>query len=370
MRKTVYLDNAATSFPKPSKVIRAVNHLIRHECANPGRSTHGMSLRCAEIVYDTREAIANYLNFDHPEQVVFTHNATHALNMAIKGKIRSKCHIITSDIEHNSVLRPLYKQANEFGAEISVFDSDKPLTESLLPLIRDDTRFIVTTLASNVTGKTIDPIELSKIASERGIYTVIDASQYLGHLPLDLSYTPFDIVCAPGHKALFGLQGGGFSVFRAQEELYTILEGGSGIDTFNRDMPNALPERYEAGTLNMPAIVSLGAGISYINEIGTEVVKERLDALTEHLAEVLIAAGAHIYGCENGIAAFDLPGYDTVRVARHLDECKIATRSGSHCAPLVHKKLGTQEKGVIRASLSIMNTVADVDALYKALRRI
>ena len=367
MKKIVYLDNAATSFPKPPQVMRAVSDLVRCYCANPGRSTHAMSIKCAEIVYSTREAIASILNFNHPEQVVFTQNATHALNLAIKGKIRNKCHIITSDIEHNSVLRPLYKQAEELGAEISVYDTDKPLNDAIVPLIRENTAYIVSSLASNVTGKVIDPVQLHKIAREHNLYTIIDASQYIGHLPLDLSITPFDIVCAPGHKALFGLQGGGFAVLQKPEELYTVIDGGSGTDTLNRGMPGALPERYEAGTLNMPAIVSLNEGIKYLTQMTTEKVHKQIQDLTLRLGEVLNSVNARVFGCNNGIASFEINGMSSHVLAGYLDECGIATRSGLHCAPLIHKKLGTEEKGTVRVSLSVMNTVNDLDALYNAL---
>ncbi len=367
MRRVIYLDNAATSFPKPDEVIRDVVHLLENQCANPGRSTHAMATWCAEKVFETREAVASFLNVNSPELIVFTHNATHALNLAIKGKIRDNRHIITSDIEHNSVLRPLYKQSREFGAEISVYDTDLPLREAIVPLIRENTGYIVSSIASNVTGKIIDTLELSKIAREYGLYTIIDASQYLGHLPLDLALSPFDIVCAPGHKALFGIQGGGFAVFKKADDLYTILDGGTGTDTFNQEMPLFLPERLEAGTLNMPAIVSLGSGIGFLNAMTMDTVQKRISYLTNYLAQALDCAGARVFGCNNGIASFELPTRSTNELTEKLDRNLIATRAGLHCAPLIHKKLGTYEKGTVRVSLSIMNTTRDIDALYKAL---
>ena len=370
MKSIVYLDNAATSYPKPTSVIRDVLYHIENRCANPGRSTHAMAAECAELVYETRETIAKFVNYDFPERIIFTHNATYALNVAIKGKIRDNKHIITSDIEHNSVLRPLYKQAEEFGAEISVYDSDLPLREAIVPLIKENTGYLVSSLASNVTGKVIDPIELSMIAREYGLFTIIDASQYIGHLPLDLSLSPFDIVCAPGHKALFGIQGGGFAVFKNPDLLYTILEGGTGTETFNREMPNFLPERYEAGTLNTPAIVSLKSGISFLNSITIDGVREKISQLSDYLSRALEFCGAQIYGCNNGIASFTVPKISVDALVDTLDKSMIATRGGLHCAPLIHKKLGTHEHGAVRVSLSIMNTTKDIDALYKALRSV
>lgn len=370
MKNTVYLDNAATTFPKPPRVIRSVHRLIKNQCANPGRSTHKMAAWCAERVYEARERVASFIHFDYPERVIFTSNATHALNLAIKGKIRERCHVIISDLEHNSVLRPLYCLAERLGVEISVFNSDLPLRKAILPLVRSDTRYVISTLTSNVIGRMIDPAELSGIAKELGLYSIVDASQYLGHRGLDISKTPFDVVCAPGHKALFGLQGGGIAVFRNEDEIATLTEGGSGNDTFNRNMPVLMPERHEAGTLNMPAIVSLSSGISYLEGVGMSCVEERLSTLTKRLRDILDDIGAQVYGCDNGIAAFNLSNISTAELTAHLDEYDIATRGGFHCAPLIHKKLGTDKTGAVRVSLSIFNSNDDLDALYKSLKAI
>jgi len=370
MHRTVYLDNAATTFPKPPEVLRSVYRLIKYHCANPGRSTHKMAAWCAERVYEAREAVASFINFDSPERVIFTSNATHALNLAIKGAIREKCHVIISDLEHNSVLRPLYNVSERLGLDISVFNSDRPLREAILPLVRDDTKYLISTLSSNVSGKVIDTEELSSIANELGLYSIVDASQLLGHRDFDVCKTPFDIICAPGHKALFGMQGGGIAVFNSKNSIAPLMEGGSGNDTFNFEMPVSMPERYEAGTLNMPAIVSLASGISYLENIGMSYVEEKLSTLTKRLNEVLDCIGAHIYGCENGIASFNLPNKSTADLTAYLDECGIATRGGFHCAPLIHEKLGTEVGGAVRASLSIFNSNEDLDALYKALKMI
>lgn len=366
----IYLDNAATSFPKPISVIKSVNECIRVYCANPGRSTHKMALECAERVYSAREQISNFLEFAHPERVIFTQNATHALNIAIKGKIRKKCHIITSDMEHNSVLRPLYSVCRQYGAELSLFDSSLPPEIAIPPLVRSDTEFLITSLASNVTGRTLSPTSLYDVAKKYGLYTIIDASQYLGHKRLSLSICQFDALCAPGHKGLFGIQGSGFVVFKDEEAIEPLMHGGSGNGSYEEMMPEYYPEHFEAGTLNTPAIVSLDAGISYLMDYGMSNAERRITELTAKLYEALNGLGIILYGCENGIASFSHPSMSTSEIARRLDESGIAVRSGLHCAPLIHQKLGCEKGGTVRVSLSIFNTQNDIDALYRALRDI
>ena len=369
MKRSIYLDNAATTFPKPRSVIKAVKECLSSYCANPGRSTHRMALLCAEKMYETRERVSEFLCMNAPEKIIFTPNATHALNMSIKGLIRARCHVITSDVEHNSVIRPLHTVSKKLGVEISRFDTDKPLEAAISPLIRNDTAFIVASAASNVTGKALDLAALSRIAKKYSLITILDASQYLGHLQLNLQSTPFDVVCAPGHKGLLGIQGGGIMAINSDVNIKTLLEGGSGGDTFNTEMPQYLPERYEAGTQCLPAIVGLGAGIEHLQSLGMDYVSSRMTSLTSLLEEYLIEAGAVIYGCYNGIASFEIPGISSNDLASRLDDDGIAVRSGLHCAPLTHKKLGTDDRGLVRASISIFNTEKDLYKLYKSLKR-
>ena len=367
----IYLDNAATSFPKPKRVIREVTKCITQYCGNPGRSSHKLSIAAADKIYETRELVADFLNIKKCENVIFTPNATYALNMVIKGLVNEKCHCIISDLEHNSVLRPLYKSLTKYGGEYSVFDTDEDICNSIDPLIRDDTKILISTLCSNVTGKIIDLNKLSSIAKKHDLKLIIDASQYIGHSVIDLSNIQYTALCSAGHKSLFGIQGSSFAVINDEELFDTLCEGGSGVDSFSTEMPILSPERYEAGTLATPAIVSLGAGIKYLNELGMEKIESRISLLTNILRYYLNEIpNIKIYGIENGIASFNLKDYPSSYVAELLDKNGIATRSGYHCVPLVHQRLGTASRGAVRASISILNTENEVYSLYKAIKKI
>ena len=367
----IYLDNAATSFPKPRSVIKEVTKCLIEYCGNPGRSSHKLALAAADKIYETREAIADFLGFEKCENIIFTPNATYGLNLVIKGLICEKCHCIISDLEHNSVLRPLYKALEKYNGEVSVFDSDKPLDEAVIPLIRDDTKIIISTLCSNVTGKTINLTDLSRIAEIYGLHLVIDASQHIGHARIDLKNIPFTALCSAGHKGLFGIQGSAFTIIKGNELFDTLTEGGSGIDSFARSMPILLPERYEAGTLSTPAIASLNAGIKFIKEVGIDEIEVKLKSLTDQFRSVISEIPlTKLYGAENGILSFNIADYPSSYISDMLDKADIATRSGFHCAPLIHQRLGTSKTGAVRVSLSYFNTEQDAHKLYKALKSI
>ena len=367
----IYLDNAATSFPKPRQVVHEVVNCIEKYCGNPGRSSHKLSLAALDKIFEVREAISDFLDNDRCENVVFTPNATFALNLVIKGLITKKCHCIISDLEHNSVIRPLKKRLKEVGGELSVFDTDLPLCDAILPLIRDDTEIVICTLCSNVTGKFVNLSEISEIARKRNLKLVLDASQYVGHSPLKLSGVYYTALCTAGHKNLFGIQGSGFAIINDCKFFDTLIEGGSGVDTFSADMPKLLPERYEAGTLSTPAIASVGAGINYINEVSVEAIEKKLIYLTKLLEyELRSIPTVEIYGANNGIVSFNMSDYTSSYVSNILDKHGIATRGGFHCAPIIHQKLGTEDRGVVRVSLSYFNTEKEIYTLSKILRKI
>ena len=367
----IYLDNAATSFPKPKSVIREVTNCLTEYCGNPGRGSHKLALAAADKIFETRSLISDFFGYAKCENVIFTPNATYALNLVIKGIISDKCHCIISDLEHNSVLRPLKKMADKYGVDISVFNTDIPLRESIAPLIRPDTRCIITTLCSNVTGKILDISILSQIAKENNLKLIFDASQYAGHRDINLNGLYFTALCCAGHKNLFGIQGSAFAIINEHELLDTLCEGGSGIDSFAKEMPEMLPERYEAGTLSTPSIASLHAGISFLKRVGIHRVENRINALTSLLYEELsMIPQLTVYGSENGIVSFNLKDHNSSYVSDELDKLGFATRSGFHCAPLVHEKLMTTERGAVRVSLSYFNTIKEIHQLCFALRHI
>lgn len=367
----VYFDNAATSFPKPKRVYTALNDCVKKYCGNPGRSGHELSIKAGEKIYEVRESIARFFNFDYPENVVFTYNATYALNLAIKSKITRKCHVIISDIEHNSVLRPVNSLVENLGVEYSVFDSNGDIFTSIEEHIRDDTECIISTICSNVNGKRISLSDLSAVAKKHGLYLIVDASQLAGHDKIDLKKTPCDVLCAPGHKALFGIQGSGFAIFKSSEGLKSFIEGGSGQDSKNIAMPRLLPEKFEAGTLATPAIVTLGAGIEFINGIGLNEIREHCELLANEIKSTLIEQEKIIlYDSYGGIVLFNVIGTDSFTFTEMLNQSRICTRGGLHCAPMAHRQLSTSETGAVRISLSYFNSEKDVDCFAKTIRKI
>ena len=367
----IYLDNAATTNKKPKTVYKAVSDSLKNISANAGRGAHTLSLRAAKSVYETRETLCEFMGFSAPERVVFTLNATYALNMAIKGLIREKCHVIISDLEHNSVLRPINKLKKELGISYSIFcSSASDIYKEIESCIRPDTKAIVSTLASNVSGKEIPFDILSKIANKRGLKLIVDASQYIGHKKINLKETPCSALCAPAHKGLFGIMGLGFAVFD-ESEVNTLIEGGSGNLSKSLDMPPLLPERLEGGTLPIPAISALHEGVRYIESVGFSKIESKSKRLTELCAEMILSVpGSVIYGKNLGIVSFNLKGLNSEEVCYELDRYGICVRGGLHCSPLAHESLGTSEFGAVRVSLSHFNNERELYALYKALKRI
>lgn len=367
----IYFDNAATSFPKPREVLEKVDKYIRHFCGNPGRSAHALAVRAAEEVYAAREAVAALVGADAPEKVVFTQNATHALNIAIKSALTQGCHVLTSDTEHNSVIRPLEKLKRTIGIDYSLFSLKGDLYENLNRAIRADTTAVICTMASNVTGARADASALSRFCAERGLNLILDASQLAGHERIDLSKTPCSILCAPGHKALFGLQGSGFAVFNERILGETILEGGNGSDSKSTDMPLVLPERHEAGTLATPSIVSLAEGIKYVRSVGEESISRHLSHLTDKLTEAIHDIhGITTLATGNGIVLFKSESISSESLAFLLGEEKICTRGGLHCAPSAHRLLGTLEGGAVRVSFSFLNNEREVKMFVDKLNMI
>ena len=368
----IYLDNAATTNKKPKNVYKAVNKSIKKLSANAGRGGYSLSIAAAEKIYETRCEIASFLNYKHPENIVFTLNATYALNLAIKGLIKERCHVILSDVEHNSVMRPIETLSEDMGVVYTLFNSNAEfLKEEIESHIRKETKAIISTLASNVTGREIPLEVLSDIAIRRGLILIVDASQYIGHRKIDLSKTPCDALCAPGHKALMGIMGSGFVVFSNDNHIKTIIEGGSGSFSKSKHMPSELPERIEAGTLPLPAISGLCEGVKFIEKIGFDKIEKRAARLTNLCCELLLSVpGVIIYSKNLGIITFNMRNYKSEYLSRLLGELGIAVRGGFHCAPTAHYAIGTDEFGAVRVSISYFTRKKDILALYRAVKKI
>lgn len=374
----LYLDNAASSHPKPVTVREAMCAALEAG-ANPGRSGHRLALDAARTIGDVRELAAKLINAGDSSEVVFTHNATHALNMALKGYLNPGDHVVTTSMEHNSVLRPLHALAAQ-GVAVTMVRGDldgwvdpAKLRDAITPA----TRLVVVNHASNVCGTLVDAAAVGEICRKCGVAFLLDASQTLGALPVDVRALGVSMLAAPGHKGLLGPQGTGLLYVNPAVELTPIIQGGTGFSSESPEMPNEMPERLEGGTQNTPGIAGLGAGIEYLL---TRTVKSVRQAEEEALAALLAALAAipevRVYGpCDPrrmvGVVSFNLEGRDGAHVGYVLDEIfNIAVRVGLHCAPEAHKTLGTFPVGTVRASLGPFNVPADADRLASALRTI
>lgn len=366
----IYLDNAATSFPKPRCVYRRLHWCLKHAGGNPGRSSHRAALSAAEEIYATREALCKLLSFSAPERIVFTQNATHALNLAIHALLPRPKHVIYSDREHNSVIRPIESLRQE-GCEHSVFRTNGDILAAMEAAMTKETDLCIVSLCSNVTGECF-PLSVLQAFRKRHprVRIILDGSQWIGHLPFSLNPQLCDILCAPGHKALFGLPGSGFAAFATDGEYAPLTFGGSGNASESPYMPELLPERMEAGTLATPAISTLLAGTQFILTEGMENISDRLRFLTQELSERLHSLpNVKVIG-ENGfaIASFTAESAPSYAVADFLDARGICVRSGLHCAPLIHATNQTLPHGTVRVSLSYLNTVKDLDRFYRAMK--
>jgi cysteine desulfurase family protein len=373
----IYLDNAATTFPKPERVYREAERVMRECGGNPGRGSHALALAAAEEIYRCREAVADLFDGE-PDRVVLTPNATAALNLALKGLLRPGDHVLTSALAHNSVRRPLHDLERDgvMVEEYPVFPRGECLA-AIRRMIRPNTRVIEVTVRSNVVSVGLPLYEIAALCKGRSITLVVDASQGAGAMPISLGRLGRAVICAPGHKGLYGLSGSGFALFSKDVEakdVRPLLSGGSGLRSMEPEMPDLFPERLEAGTLNAPAAASLRAGIEAIREIGVEEIdyRERMlrRRLVGWLAELRQVQVYLPYADEGSIVLFSIRGKSAAEVGTYLDGQSIAVRAGLHCAPMAHRMLGTPEGGAVRASLGMFTTEADLAALIRALREL
>ena len=372
-----YLDNAATSFPKPRSVTDEVGRCLRTYCGNAGRGGHSLSLAAANKIYDCRVAAADLVGLDTPENIVFVPNATYGLNLIIKGLLHYGDHVIISDMEHNSVYRPLCKLAERGEITLDIFPalslgrdcSAERICKGIIELIKPSTRLILCNHQSNICSFALPIREIGELCEKHGIIFALDAAQSAGHIPIDMKKQHVNLLCAPGHKGLYGIQGSGFVAIRSEVLLDTLIEGGNGIQSLSPAMPDFPPERYEAGTLSTPCIAGLCEGIMEIGRIGIDTISQSEEELFIYLREGLEnTRGVTVYAGEHAgsTLSFNIDGFPSDKVAYILDKRGICVRSGFHCAPLAHKALKTPPDGTIRASFGIFNTKKDVDRLLLA----
>lgn len=375
----IYLDNAATTYPKPEEVYQAMLESMKEFGANPGRSGHKLALKAGRAIYETRELLSKLFNIENPMNIIFTSNATEGLNLGIKGILKSGDHIITTSMEHNSVLRPL-KALENIGVETTIIQCDKTGMIDINDIeknIRQNTKMIITTHASNVTG-TLFPIdEISKIAHKNGLLYMVDAAQTAGVYNIDVKNMDIDILVFPGHKSLLGPQGTGGIYIRDGIDVMQMKEGGTGSKSESLIQPEMLPDKFESGTPNTPGIVGLGAGIKFILKTGIDNIRKHEEELTEYFIEELKKIDkVKIYGpCDvkkqAPVVSINLGEEDSSEVSYILDRVfNIAVRPGLHCAPLAHKTIGTFEQGVVRFSIGYFNTHKDIEEAVKAVREI
>lgn len=374
----IYFDNAATTMRKPDCVLQAVTEAM-HSLGNSGRGVHDSALSTSRIIYDTRNALAELFGAETPERIAFTANATQALNIAIKGVLNPGDHVITTALEHNSVLRPLYEM-EERDVQLTILPADSMGNvryEAFEKEIRPNTKAIVTTHGSNLTGNLLDIQRIGAIAQSHGLTYIVDASQTAGVIPIDVQQMHIDILCFTGHKGLFGPQGTGGIYVREGVKVRPLLSGGSGVQTYLKKHPPQMPTALEAGTLNGHGIAGLDAAVRYLQETGLDTVRKKEQELTwSFYTQVRKIPGITVYGDFSSanrcaIVSLNVRDYDSGEVSDVLSaEFGIATRPGAHCAPLMHKALGTAKQGAVRFSFSHYNTMEEINIAVAALKEL
>ena len=378
----IYFDNAATTHPKPESVYDATARAMREFCGNPGRSSHRMSMLADREVFACRSTAADFFGAQ-PERVVFTYNTTYALNIAIKCAYKSGS-ILISDLEHNSVRRPcaaLTDNLRIFDSAVEVTD-EKSRTEAILESIRAQlahtasrNALLVCTAASNICGAAMPIGEIGRFCRGEGIYFIVDGAQAAGTRDLNVGRDCIDALCVPGHKGLYGPMGSGLLILGEKLPPRTFIEGGSGVNSLDIEMPSLPPERYEGGTLAVQTIAGLRTGIEFVRSRGISTIAEHEKQLAERLAKRLkqrFDNRVKIYGeaQSGGILLFNISGYSSTDIAEYLDKHDICVLSGFHCAPLAHRRLGTGASGAVRVSFGAFNTEAEVDLTAEILAKL
>ena len=374
----IYLDSAATSYHKPDGVARAVAEAISH-MGNPGRGAHEASLDASRVVYGTREKMAELFGAEEASQIVFTANSTESLNIAIQGLVDPGDHVITTVMEHNSVLRPLYLcQQRGVSLTILPFSAAGTVTpEAIEAVIRSNTRMIVCTHGSNLTGDLNDLEAIGRVCKKHHLLFVVDASQTAGVFPIQMDSMNIDVLCFTGHKSLMGPQGTGGMCVRKGVRIRPLLVGGSGIDSYSKIHPQVMPTALEAGTLNAHGIAGLSAALDFIKKVTPDVIRQREEELTRRfVSQIKSIPGVKLYGNYEQfprapILSLNILDYDSGEIADVLaQDYGIMTRAGAHCAPLMHEALGTKSQGAVRFRFSYFNTEEEIDQAANAIREL
>ena len=376
----VYFDNAATTYPKPQSIQFAVSDAVKSYGGNPGRSGHRVSMKVSEKVFEVRQKAAAFFDAE-PENVIFTMNCTHALNMAIKGVMEDGGHIITSCLEHNSVLRPIYAMTQTGKVTYSVADvyenDDDRTLRSFANLIRPDTKAIACTYASNVSGTVLPIRKLSALCKQYGLVFIVDAAQAAGMLPISVKEMGIDILCTAGHKGLYGATGTGLMILNEGAKLGTIMEGGTGSNSLELEQPDFMPDRFESGTLNTVGILSLGAGLDFVSHRGIDEIYRYEMALCarvynemKQMPNVDLIAESFRLGRKAPIVSFNIKGVDSTAVTEYLSEKGYMLRGGFHCAALAHRYFGTAEQGAVRFSPGHFNKPQQINAFLNEITKI
>ncbi|MBH5319309.1 aminotransferase class V-fold PLP-dependent enzyme [Paenibacillus sp. GSMTC-2017] len=376
----IYLDHAATSWPKPKAVTDAVVNAIINDGANPGRGSHAMAVRASRILFDTRKQLAKLFNIKNPNDIAFTSNTTMSLNMAIKGWLKPGDHVISTTVEHNSVRRPLHYLEQTIGIEVSYIETDqqgKIRVDEIEEAIQGRTTLIIVNHSSNLLGTILPVAEIGELAKKHGVKLLVDAAQSAGIIPVDVQAMGIHMLAFPGHKGLLGPQGTGGLYIAPEIDLEPLLHGGTGSQSETPHQPLVRPDRYEAGTQNTAGLAGLQAGVKYVLEESVEKIHAKEWGLAQRLMEGLSKhenvqiLGPALGEPRTGIVAFNVDGVDPSELSFILDQhYKIAVRAGFHCTPLAHVSAGTVATGAVRASVGVFTTEEEVDALLIAIKEI
>lgn len=373
----IYLDNAATSFPKPKETLDNLNRFVNEIGGNPGRSGHSLSVEAARVIFEAREKLTEFINGDDSERLIFTQNGTESLNLAILGLIKEKDHVVTTSLEHNSVMRPLIFLVKERGIELSIIQCDQSGSldmDALAKTVRKETKAVIINHGSNVTGITQPLVDIKHVIGD--VILIVDACQTIGTIPIDIKKDNIDIICFSCHKSLFAVQGLGATYIKNRIDPTPLKFGGTGSKSESIDHPEFLPDRYECGTPNTPGIASLLGGLTFIEKEGLPKISEKKKSIREKIVRGLSAIdGVTVYGTNLDktyvpVVSFTMSGKLPSEVGYALNKQQIYVRVGLQCSPMAHKTIGTFSEGTVRVSPGYFTTDDEIDTFLETVKTI